>query len=172
MGDFRDKTLLGVTMSVCCCCESSLKPSSLSVEDMPSIKGFDGGVVPTTGGLLKSTLLCSAGLNWRESLLDFKILPLKVTLKVFLKNILSLKCVKNCLCVFSAKDFLQVLKVEENATIPFFTLSCVSERMDNKSFQSCWISNMKELFDLLTKESCSVSTDNSVCPGQWGFSQW
>lgn len=53
--------------------------------------------------------------------------------------------------MFSVKSFLQVLKVEENITIPFFPLTCVSERMDNKSLQSCWISNMKGLFDLLTK---------------------
>lgn len=55
MGDFRDKTLSGVIMPMCCCCESPLKRSPLCVKDNPSVKG--------SGGLLKSTLLWSAGLQ-------------------------------------------------------------------------------------------------------------
>lgn len=136
IGDFGDKTLSGVTMSVCCCCESSLKPSPLCVKDNPSIKGF--------GGLFKSTLLWSAVLQWRTTLLDFRILPLQVTwLKPLLINLLSLKFVKTCLWAFSVKGFLQVLKVEENTTLPFFPVTCVSNKMDYKSFQSCWIRNTK-----------------------------
>lgn len=71
MGDFGGKTLSGVTMSVWCRCESSLKPSPLCVKDIPSIKGF--------GGLLNSTLPWSKSLQWRTTLLDFKILLLQVT---------------------------------------------------------------------------------------------
>lgn len=46
------------------------------------------------------------------------------------------------LLLFS-QTFLLVFKAEENTTILFFPVACVSHRRDYKPFQSCWIRNIK-----------------------------
>jgi len=49
--------------------------------------------------------------------------------------------------------------------MPFFTVTCVSGRMDYQSFESCWIRNIKKSFEPLAIQSCLMPTSNGAWPG-------